>query len=287
MDLVIPFGSRRRGNCSRLGVAGGADRFCCCKIADLPRWGTASSAVASERAARSRTVRLRTGRLHGCQNRQAWPVRSGRGRDDLPRRDRAHGPGFTGQAAQGDRGQGREAAGGTAGEGHPGADHRGDEPRSGGRHRRRGISPGSLRPHQGAHDRDPSAQGPRSGHRAPCPPFPRRVRQAVRTSPEDPRTRRRGCRARVSVARQRARAGASDGARGAAAHRADRQGRGSGAHDREGRRADRGRPRRSCRSRLCGGRDRARRGRTRAHRKGAAGLELEPGPGRRLARRLA
>ena len=167
------------------------------------------------RRLRERALRPRARRLHRRQGRPRRPLRAGRRRHALPRRDRQRALEPAGQAAARARdrrvrarrlvahAQGRRA-------------HRlGHQRRPGRRGRGRPLPPGSAVPPQ--HDRDRAAAAARSarGHPAARPPFPRPAHAALPQGRHRLRAGRAAAADGPSLARQRARARSRHRARGA------------------------------------------------------------------------
>src|SRR5437773_6293332 len=128
----------------------------------------------SARVARGRALRLRARRVYRCQERQAGPVRSGRGWHHLSRRDRSHGPGAPDQAAQGHRRPDGPATGKPEAQGGQGSHRDRHQSRSGSGGGRGCVPPGPLFPHQGPDARATTLAGARQRRAPPGPALPRR-----------------------------------------------------------------------------------------------------------------
>ena len=131
-----------------------------------------------------RAVRPRQGRVHGGDHRQARLLRSGSGRDVLPRRDRRGEPVHAGEAparAPGTRGEARRRHRQRQG-GRPG--HRRDQQGSGDAGGGRKIQGRPLLPAERRHHRPAAVAGAAGRHSPPRPPLPRVLPRRQRSGVE-------------------------------------------------------------------------------------------------------
>ena len=170
-------------------------------------------------AAGERAVRPREGLVHRRRLHARGPLRGRRRRHAVPGRDRRHHADRAGEAAALPRGAGvrarrrqQDLQGGRA-------DRRRDAPRSQEEAGGRDLPRGPLLSAERHRDPHPRAARPPGRHPAARPPLPAQVRRGEREGPEGDLRRRAGAAALAPLARQRARAGERDGARGRALRR--------------------------------------------------------------------
>ncbi len=136
-------------------------------------------------AARERALRPCARRLHRRRRRAARPLRRGRWRDGLPRRDRGDGAGPSGEALAGAAGRRGAAARPDPGDQRRRADHRRHEPRSRGGNGGGAAAPGPLLPAGRRPSRGAAAPRSARGH-----PASRRGSDGARPPPSTGGSRR-------------------------------------------------------------------------------------------------